>query len=224
MKKILLVEDEKNFGLLLRDYLRMHELDVTWAENGEDGFSAFQNDRFDLCILDIMMPKKDGFTLSAEIRALNADVPLVFLTARGMKEDMMKGYRHGADDYIVKPFDSDLLLMKINAMLQRRNKLQQADNRRFSIGQLHFDSELRTLSGKDGSAKLSPKEAALLKLLCEHSNGVLPRDKALKLVWKDNNYFTGRSMDVYIVKLRKYLAPHAEISNVHGDGYSLKLL
>ena len=223
MAKILLVEDEKNFGLILKDYLRIHDLEVHWSENGEEGLSAFRDQKFDLCILDVMMPRKDGFTMSKDIRALDTDVPIIFLTARGRREDQLKGYRAGADDYIVKPFDSELLLLKIQAILKRRTaeeKVSQQDE--FEIGPFQFNARTRQLK-KAGTEeqRLSPKEAALLKMLLEHRDRVLSKDKALKQIWKENTYFTGRSMDVYITKLRKYLAPHAEISNVHGDGFLL---
>lgn len=226
MTKILLVEDEKNFGLVLKDYLRMHDLTVHWTENGDEGMAAFREQKFDLCILDVMMPRKDGFTLSNEIRAIDLDVPIIFLTARSMREDMVKGYRNGADDYIVKPFDSELLLLKIQAILKRRTaeeKIFQQDE--FEIGPLQFNARTRQLK-KAGAEelRLSPKEAALLKMLLEHRDRVLSREKALKQIWKESTYFTGRSMDVYITKLRKYLAPHAEISNVHGEGYLLVIL
>jgi DNA-binding response OmpR family regulator len=225
MTKILLVEDEKNFGLVLKDYLRIHDLEVHWCENGEEGITVFREQKFDLCILDVMMPRKDGFTMSKDIRALDADVPIIFLTARGRREDMLKGYRAGADDYIVKPFDSELLLLKIQAILKRRTadeKISQQDE--FEIGPFQFNARTRQLK-KTGAEeqRLSPKEAALLKILVEHRDRVLSKEKALKQIWKESTYFTGRSMDVYITKLRKYLAPHAEISNVHGDGYLLTI-
>lgn len=224
MSKILLVEDEKNFGLVLRDYLRLHQLDVDWVEDGEEGLKQFKLQVYDLCVLDVMMPKKDGFTLGREIRAINAHVPLLYLTARGMREDQLKAYRNGADDYVVKPCDSELLLLKLQAMLRRKNQENRFSAQEFfQIGKLQFDAGLRRLrSGEVDVQRLSPKEALLLKLLCEHKDKVLSREKALTLIWNENNYFTGRSMDVYITKLRKYLAPHADIENVHGGGFVLK--
>lgn len=224
MPRILLVEDEKNFGLVLRDYLRMHDLEVDWVENGEDGLKQFKEVKYDLCVLDIMMPKKDGFTLGKEIRAMNGQVPLLYLTARGMKEDMLKAYKNGADDYVLKPCDSELLLLKLQAMLRRASsEMGFSQQQLFSIGDFSFDAGTRSLHrvGED-ALRLSPKEALLLQLLCEHKDRVLAREKALTLIWKESNYFTGRSMDVYITKLRKYLAPHADIKNVHGGGYVLK--
>jgi two-component system, OmpR family, response regulator len=225
--KILLVEDERNFGQVLKDYLQMNGFEVSLCGNGEQGMETFRSGQFDLCIIDVMMPKKDGFTLSGEIRALNTAVPLIFLTARSMRDDMVKGYKLGADDYIVKPFDSELLLLKMRAILNRNGQNRMNVNHStYEIGRFVFDSKLRSLKFQ-GSAeiKLSPKETALLNLLCLHKNDVLLREKALKEIWKEDNYFTGRSMDVYIVKLRKYLAadPSVEISNLHGNGYCLMI-
>jgi DNA-binding response OmpR family regulator len=222
--KVLLVEDEKNFGLLLRDYLNMNGFKVTLCENGEEGLKAFKMDDFDLCILDIMMPKKDGFSLAAEIRAFNKTVPLLFLTARNMRDDMIRGYKTGADDYITKPFDSEVLLLKLKAILNRNANNLNPDAFMHEIGSFNFNSKLRLLKNQNGNeTKLSPKESALLNLLCQYRNDVLPREKALKQIWKDDNYFTARSMDVYIVKLRKYLQADSsvEINNLHGNGYSL---
>jgi two-component system, OmpR family, response regulator len=227
MYKLLLVEDEKNFAQVLRDYLRMNDFEVTLCANGEEGAAAFSAGKFDLCVLDIMMPKKDGFTLAAEIKSSDPSMPVIFLTARGMREDMIKGYRTGADDYIVKPFDSELLLLKIRAVLNRHSSSRMnGETFEHNVGLFHFNAKMRTLSRQDGPVtRLSPKESALLNMLCQHRNDVLQRGKALKQIWKDDNYFTGRSMDVYIVKLRKYLAsdPAIEISNVHGNGYSLSV-
>jgi two-component system OmpR family response regulator len=221
--KILLVEDEHNFGTILRDFLRMNDFTVTLCENGEIGLSVFKSELFDLCIVDVMMPKKDGFTLVNEIKEVNQKTPIIFLTARTLREDIIKGYKTGADDYITKPFDSEVLLYKIKALLNRQGKSINAQIEMFDIGSLHFNSKLRILKHFDTEVKLSPKEAALLKMLCEHINDIMPREKALKAIWKEDNYFTGRSMDVYIVKLRKFLAADSkvEINNLHGNGYSL---
>jgi DNA-binding response OmpR family regulator len=222
--KILLVEDEKNFGSVLKEYLKMNGFDVELAEDGEQGLQAFQSNKFDLCIIDVMMPKKDGFTLSAEIKNINKLVPFVFLTARTMREDIIKGYQLGADDYIHKPFDSELLLLKIKAVLNRNAIVTNTEVRIHSIGQFEFNTRMRSLKHvSEKEVKLSPKESELLNLLCQHKNDVLLREKALKTIWKDDNYFTGRSMDVYIVKLRKYLLADTsvQINNLHGNGYSL---
>ena len=221
--KLLLVEDEKNFGSVLKEYLKMNGFTVELCENGETGLQAFKASKFDLCMIDVMMPKKDGFTLSAEIKALDKDVPFLFLTARAMREDVIKGYTLGAEDYIIKPFDSEVLLLKIRAILNRSAQRLGSQDFLHDLGSFHFNARLRSLKSKNKEIRLSPKEAALLNLLCQHRNDVLTRETALKQIWQEDTYFTARSMDVYIVKLRKYLAEDAgiEISNLHGNGYSL---
>lgn len=222
--KILLAEDERNFAAVLKDYLLMNDFDVTLAEDGEAAAELFGRQQFNLCILDVMMPKKDGFTLAAEIKQLNRNVPIIFLTAKSLRDDVLKGYRLGADDYILKPFDTEVLLFKIRAILNRKQEAATENPFLFELGKLKFNYRLRTIftaSGKEN--KLSPKEAELLNLLCLHLNEVLPKEKALKQIWKEDNYFTGRSMDVYIVKLRKFLQEdeNLEIVNLHGNGYRL---
>jgi two-component system OmpR family response regulator len=224
MHKILLVEDEKNFASVLKEYLKMNGFAVQLCENGEEGIKAFKEEKFDLCIIDIMMPKKDGFTLSKEIKIIDKAIPLMFLTARSMREDIIKGYKLGADDYIIKPFDSEVLLLKIKAILSRNANLVNDTGHLHEIGHFNFNARLRVLKDNKGNEiKLSPKEAALLDLLCQHKNDILLRETALKQIWTEENYFTGRSMDVYIVKLRKYLASDLtlEINNLHGNGYML---
>ena len=225
-KKILLVEDDPNFGTVLKDYLMMNDFDVVHAKNGMEGFEKFKKDDYDLCILDVMMPYKDGFTLAKEIREKNTDVPIVFLTAKAMKEDVLKGYKVGADDYLNKPFDSEVLLLKIKAIMQRKATDSVADSKQFEfvIGRFHLNSKLRFLSFDGGEPeKLSPKENELLRLLALHENDLMPRELALTKIWRDDNYFTSRSMDVYIAKLRKYLKldPDVEILNIHGEGFRL---
>jgi len=225
-KKILLVEDDPNFGTVLKDYLMMNEYEVTHAKNGMEGFEKFKKDDFDLCILDVMMPYKDGFTLAKEIREKNTDVPIIFLTAKAMKEDVLKGYKVGADDYLNKPFDSEVLLMKIKAIIQRKATETVADSKQFEfeIGGFHLNSKLRFLTYNGGDqVKLSPKENELLRLLALHENDLMPRELALTKIWRDDNYFTSRSMDVYIAKLRKYLKldDKVEILNIHGEGFRL---
>ncbi|NBW27648.1 MAG: DNA-binding response regulator [Flavobacteriaceae bacterium] len=225
-KKILLVEDDQNFGAILKDYLMLNDFDVTLAKNGMEGFEKFKKDNYDLCILDVMMPYKDGYTLAKEIREKNKEVPIVFLTAKSMKEDVLKGYKVGADDYLNKPFDSEVLLMKIRAIIQRKSSDSKADATKFEfqIGEFHLNSKLRFLTYKNQeSIKLSPKENELLKLLVLYENDLMPRELALTKIWRDDNYFTSRSMDVYIAKLRKYLKPDAnvEILNIHGEGFRL---
>ncbi|HLV39652.1 response regulator transcription factor [Xanthomarina sp.] len=225
-KKILLVEDDPNFGTILKDYLTMNDYEVTHAKNGMEGFEKFKKDDFDLCILDVMMPYKDGFTLAKEIREKNTDVPIVFLTAKAMKEDVLKGYKVGADDYLNKPFDSEVLLMKIKAIMQRKATETVADSKQFEfkIGKFDLNSKLRFLIFDGGEqVKLSPKENELLRMLALHENDLMPRELALTKIWRDDNYFTSRSMDVYIAKLRKYLKldENVEILNIHGEGFRL---
>ncbi len=225
-KKILLVEDDPNFGSILKDYLMMNEFDVTLAKNGMEGFEKFKKDTFDLCILDVMMPYKDGFTLAREIRDKNKEIPIIFLTAKTMKEDVLKGYKVGADDYLNKPFDSEVLLMKIKAIMQRKSSEVKAENTKFEfqIGKFNLNSKLRFLTFEnDEPIKLSPKENELLKMLALYENDLMPREVALTKIWRDDNYFTSRSMDVYIAKLRKYLKPdeNVEILNIHGEGFRL---
>ena len=225
-KRILLVEDDPNFGTVLKDYLMMNEYEVTHAKNGMEGFEKFKKDDFDLCILDVMMPYKDGFTLAKEIREKNTDVPIVFLTAKTMKEDVLKGYKVGADDYLNKPFDSEVLLMKIKAIIQRKATETISDSKQFEfkIGRFDLNSKLRFLKfDGENPVKLSPKENELLRLLALHENDLMPRELALTKIWRDDNYFTSRSMDVYIAKLRKYmkLDPQVEILNIHGEGFRL---
>ncbi len=225
-KKILLVEDDQNFGSILKDYLMLNDFDVTLAKNGMEGFEKFKKDTYDLCILDVMMPYKDGYTLAKEIREKNKDVPIIFLTAKSMKEDVLKGYKVGADDYLNKPFDSDVLLMKIKAILLRKATDVKTDAVKFEfqIGKFHLNSKLRFLTfSNEEPIKLSPKENELLKLLAVYENDLMPRELALTKIWRDDNYFTSRSMDVYIAKLRKYLKPDedVEILNIHGEGFRL---
>ncbi len=225
-KKILLVEDDPNFGIVLKDYLVLNDYDVTHAKNGMEGFEKFKKGDFDLCILDVMMPYKDGFTLAKEIRDKNVEVPIIFLTAKAMKEDVLKGYKVGADDYLNKPFDSEVLLMKIKAIMQRKGSDSLADSKQFefNIGNFHLNSKLRFLTfGDTEPIKLSPKENELLRLLALHVNDLMPRELALTKIWRDDNYFTSRSMDVYIAKLRKYLKvdDSVEILNIHGEGFRL---
>ena len=220
---ILLVEDEPNFGDLLKNYLELSGYRITLCRNGTQGLSKFRTGSFDLCVLDVMMPQKDGFTLAEEIRAINEQVPLIFLTARKLKEDVLKGFKLGADDYITKPFDSEVLLYKLKAILKRQSIQLDTKQEAFEIGKYEFDFKLRTISKGKQSHKLSPKEAQLLRVLCQFKGDVMPRELALKHIWKEENYFTARSMDVYIAKLRKLFKEDnsVQIVNVHGDGYRL---
>ncbi len=221
--RILLVEDDQSFGVVLKDYLMMNDYDVTLAVDGELGLKAFMEDEYDLCIFDVMMPKKDGFSLAEDVKKINKNMPIIFLTARNMKEDILKGYQLGADDYITKPFDTELLLYKIKAILQRSVVVEEEEQEHFEISNIIFDSVLRQLRVNDKEYKLSPKENELLKMLCLHRTDFMPRDLALRKIWKKENYFTARSMDVYIAKLRKILKDDdgLEIINVHGEGFRL---
>ena len=221
--RILLVEDDQSFGVVLKDYLMMNDYDVTLAVDGELGLKAFMEDEYDLCIFDVMMPKKDGFSLAEDVKKINKNMPIIFLTARNMKEDILKGYQLGADDYITKPFDTELLLYKLKAILQRSVVLEEEEQEHFEISNIIFDSVLRQLKVNDKEYKLSPKENELLKMLCLHRTDFMPRDLALRKIWKKENYFTARSMDVYIAKLRKILKDDdgLEIINVHGEGFRL---
>ncbi|MFT5969928.1 MAG: two-component system OmpR family response regulator [Flavobacteriales bacterium] len=220
---ILLVEDDPNFGSVLCDYLEMNGFRVTYCVDGNKGYSAFKNNLFDLCLLDVMMPYKDGFSLAKDIKASGSDVPVVFLTAKNMKADVLKGFQLGADDYLTKPFDSEVLLYKIKAILHRNGMQEKERKEEYFVNDYTYKVDYRVLIYKEEERKLSPKEADLLELLCRFQNEILPRDYALSRVWKESNYFTGRSMDVYITKLRKYFKedPSIQIINVHGQGFRL---
>ncbi|MFT4683680.1 MAG: two-component system OmpR family response regulator [Urechidicola sp.] len=224
--RILLVEDDPNFGTVLKDYLTLNDYTVTLAKDGLEGLIMFKNNDFDMCILDVMMPRKDGFSLAKDIRTTNTEIPIIFLTAKTMKEDVLKGYQAGADDYLNKPFDSEVLLHKMKAILQRKvnNTSSEDEVFEFEIGKFHLNSKLRHLSFEGvETIKLSPKENKLLKMLAQHKNDLMPRELALTKIWRDDNYFTSRSMDVYIAKLRKYLKldDSVEILNIHGEGFRL---
>ena len=228
-QKILLVEDDQNFGDVLRSYLEMHEYNVTLATDGEAGLVAFNKGQFDLCIFDVMMPKKDGFTLAKDVRENNKEVPIIFLTAKTLKEDVIEGFKIGADDYISKPFNSEELLYRVQAILKRTQQKPdpKEDIKEFEFGNFHFNYPLRVLtySGEEDKSQetLSPKEAHLLRLFCIYKNDVLPRSIALTKIWGEDNYFTARSMDVFVTKLRKYLSKDnsLEIVNIHGNGFRL---
>jgi DNA-binding response OmpR family regulator len=225
-KNILLVEDDPNFGIVLRDYLNFNGFQITLAKNGMEGFDKYKKGDYDLCILDVMMPYKDGYTLAKEIREDNTSVPIIFLTAKSMKEDVLQGYKVGADDFLNKPFDSEVLLAKIKTLLKRKSSQTTVSQKQtdFQIGDFHLNAKLRFLTyKKEDPIKLSPKENDLLKLLALHLNDLMPRELALTQIWRDDNYFTSRSMDVYIAKLRKYLKqdPKVEILNIHGEGFRL---
>jgi DNA-binding response OmpR family regulator len=224
--KLLLAEDDENLGLLLKEYLVAKGFDAELFPDGEAAYKGFMKDHYDICILDVMMPKKDGFTLAKDIRIVNADIPILFLTAKNMKEDVLEGFKLGADDYITKPFSMEELIFRIEAILRRTSQDSQASTQQtFTLGRFTFDTLKQTLADGDDVVKLTTKESDLLKLLCQNANKVLERNYALKSIWIDDNYFNARSMDVYITKLRKHLKDEdsVEIINVHGKGYKLIL-
>lgn len=228
MKRILLAEDDPNLGMLLQDYLQLKgKFEVVLCQDGVEALRAFTSDHFDICIFDVMMPKKDGFTLGKEIRKINPGIPIIFATAKAMIEDKAEAYNLGGDDYITKPFRIEELLLRINALLKRvsdPNKIEASDQpTKFEIGNYKFDYTAQLIMNGDNQQKVSTKEAELLRLLCLKKNEVLTREEALISIWHDDNYFNGRSMDVFLSKLRKYLKddPNVEIINVHGKGYKL---
>jgi two-component system OmpR family response regulator len=222
--RVLLCEDDTNLGMVLKNYLELNDYEVVLERDGRLGLAAFQREKFDICLLDVMMPNMDGFKLGEEIRDLDPDMPLFFLSAKTMKEDIIQGYKLGADDYITKPFDSEVLLLKIRAILKRNEEENRiSENIQFDLGSYHFNPRLRELIHAGKTQTLSPKENDLLKMLAENKNDLLPREKALKKIWGSDTYFNGRSMDVYIAKLRKYLKEDdtIEIVNIHGNGFRL---
>jgi len=223
--KIFLVEDDLSFGSVLKSYLEINDYLVEWVDDGKYALDHFRRGLFNICILDIMLPHVDGFTIANEIRQINNEVPIIFLTAKKLKEDVLKGYGAGGDDYITKPFDTDILLAKIRAILSRRD-FQSGTKDIFEIGKFVFNSKLRTLTFGDDEKKLSPKEAQLLELLAINPNALITREMALKKIWGSDNYFTARSMDVYITKLRKVLSddPTLNIKNIHGAGFQLVIM
>jgi DNA-binding response OmpR family regulator len=223
-KKILLTEDDNNLGILLRNYLIAKNYDTTLCINGREALEIFGKNEFNICIIDIMMPEMDGLTLAKEIRKISQDIPIIFLTARNQKEDIIEGFKTGADDYITKPFSMEELLYRIEAILRRVTEpVIHKKEELYSIGEYSFDTLKQYLTFKDHTIKLTTKESELLDLLCRHKNEILERNYALKAIWIDDNYFNARSMDVYITKLRKYLKkdPSVKILNVHGKGYKL---
>ena len=225
--RILLCEDDENLGMLLREYVQAKGYLCDLYGDGDAGYKAYLKGRYDFCILDVMMPKKDGFTMAQEIRTLNADIPIIFLTAKSLKEDILEGFKIGGDDYITKPFSMEELLFRIEAILRRVNGKKGKDVVAYHMGKYTFDvqKQLLTFKGEQGetSNKLTTKESDLLSLLCSHANDILERNFALKTIWIDDNYFNARSMDVYITKLRKHLKDDEsiEIINIHGKGYKL---
>jgi len=219
---IFLVEDDLSFGSVLKSYLEINDFSVEWIDDGKYAVDHFRRGQFDICILDVMLPHVDGFTIANEIRQINNTVPIIFLTAKKLKEDVLTGYGAGGDDYVTKPFDTDILLAKIKAIVARRD-LQSNTRDIFEIGKFVFNSKLRTLTAGDEEKKLSPKEAQLLELLAINPNTLISREMALKKIWGNDDYFTARSMDVYITKLRKMLSDdhRLNIKNIHGAGFQL---
>lgn len=219
---IFLVEDDLSFGSVLKSYLELNDYTVDWVDDGKYAVEHFRKGLFNICILDVMLPHVDGFTIANEIRLINNEVPIVFLTAKKLKEDVLRGYGAGGDDYITKPFDTDILLAKIKAILSRSD-FQAGTKDIYEIGRFIFNAKLRTLSIGEVKYKLSPKEAQLLELLAVNPNALISRELALKKIWGADDYFTARSMDVYITKLRKFLSedPALNIKNIHGAGFQL---
>lgn len=222
---ILLAEDDDNLGVLLHSFLKSKNYQVELVRNGKAAFDRFTTSSFDFCIFDVMMPEMDGFTLAKEIREFDKKVPILFLTAKSMKEDKIEGFNIGADDYLTKPFSMDELVARIEAILRRSDVNLSSENEQFMIGKIRYDSKLRILYTSEGEKKLTTKENQLLKLLCKNENQILDRQAALKAVWGDDNYFNGRSMDVYIAKLRKLLKedPKVQIMNFHGKGFQIMM-
>ncbi len=224
-KRILLCEDDENLGMLLSEYLQAKNYEAVLCKNGEEGYKEFLKQKFDICVLDVMMPKKDGFSLCKDIKQVNAEMPVIFLTAKALKEDVIDGFKLGADDYITKPFSMEELTYRIDAIMHRVQGKKKNDEIIVKLGNFTFDRNKQILAIGNEKRKLTTKESELLNILYEHANDVLPRELALNKIWEDDNRVYARSMDVYITKLRKYLKddPEVEILNVHGEGYKLVL-
>ena len=222
---VLVAEDDPNLGAILNQFLKAKGYQTTWAKDGQEGFELYKKKKYDILLLDVMMPVKDGFTLAKEIRETDKEVPIIFLTAKSLKDDLLKGFEVGADDYLTKPFTMEVLLARMNAILRRVPSSNEENSGEYMIGSIKYDYQHQKLFYKDNPEpkKLTTKENELLKLLCQNKNDILDRQAALKYVWGDDNYFNGRSMDVYIAKLRKYLKldDSIEIVNVHGKGFKL---
>lgn len=220
---VLLAEDDENLGVLLREYLKAKGYETDLYPDGDAAFKGFQSKTYDICILDVMMPKKDGFTLAKEIRQLNTSIPIIFLTAKSMKEDLVEGFSSGADDYMTKPFSIEELLLRVEAVLRRTRGDNVTNQDVFTIGIYTFNATKQTLVNGNEEQKLTAKESELLKYLCFNRNGILDRNFALRTIWNDDSYFNARSMDVYITKLRKYMKDDSSIQiiNVRGKGFKL---
>ena len=222
-ERLLIVEDDPNLGQILKEYLEIKGYDADLADDGEKGSRLFHENPYDLCILDVMLPKKDGFTLAREIRLSNEDTPFIFLTAKSLEEDTIEGFKIGADDYIIKPFSMEELLLRLRVILRRTGENETEANGTLQLGQLEFDPAKQELTAGDTVKKLTHKESELLRLLCLHKNKILDRKLALTMIWRDDSYFNARSMDVYIAKLRKLLKADSsiEIMTIHGRGFKL---
>ena len=220
--RIFLVEDDASFGSVLKSYLEINDFEVDLVDDGKVAVETFRKGVYDLCILDVMLPHVDGFTIASEIRIMNSVIPIIFLTAKKLKEDLLKGYGVGADDYITKPFDTDILLCKIRAIIARRD-IKDGTRDIYEIGKYVFNSRLRTLTLGDRERQLSPKEGQLLEMLAISPNTLVSREATLRKIWGSDDYFTARSMDVYVTKLRKYLSddPNILLKNIHGSGFQL---
>jgi len=224
--RVLLIEDDPNLGLVLQEHLVLNGFEVTLCVDGDEGLESFRKNQFDLCLVDVMMPRKDGFSFAEEVRREDSETPLIFLTAKSLKEDRIQGFRLGCDDYITKPFSMEELLLRVQAVLKRyRSSATAPPADSFQLGRFSFDSNRRILKDKAGERRLTGKESALLTMLCQRLNRITPRGLALREIWGDEGYFTSRSMDVYISKLRKYLKeePRLEILSIHGEGFKLTL-
>jgi DNA-binding response OmpR family regulator len=223
MSKVLLVEDDPNLGLLLQEYLNIKGFETDLGHDGDEGLSLFVKGNYDICIFDVMMPKKDGFTLAKEIRMSNIEVPIIFLTAKAQKEDTLQGFRIGADDYMTKPFSMEELMARIQAILRRKNNVEAVSVKTYNFATFLFDYEHQSLVHNNVAAKLTGKESELLKILCENLGKPVSRSFALKTIWGDDSYFNARSMDVYVTKLRKFLKADeaVQIINLHGEGFKL---
>lgn len=223
--KLFFVEDDMSFGSVMKSYLEINNFEVSWINDGNLALNKYKPEIYDMAILDVMLPHVDGFTIGKHIRKLSPGLPMIYLTAKNLKEDILEGYGIGADDYVTKPFDTDVLLCKIQAIINRKSDKQQEEKTEFYIGQYLFNYSHRSISINNESQHLSPKEANLLKMLCERKNELLSREIALQTIWGDDDYFNARSMDVYVTKLRKYLKEDKsiEIKNIHGSGFILSV-
>lgn len=226
MNKIFFVEDDLSFGSVMKSYLELNDYHVTWVDDGKYAVERYKNGVYDLAVLDVMLPNVDGFTIGKDIKSISPNLPLIYLTAKTLKEDILRGYGIGADDYVTKPFDSEVLLCKLKAILSRQHTDDgKSRSEVYLLGEYKFNYRFRTIERKEVKVTLSPKEAGLLRLLCLRKNELLPREEALQKLWGDDDYFTARSMDVYVTKLRKFLKddPTVEIRNIHGSGFILEI-